>query len=561
MRTSKYPLVSRARSCLLAACLSAAAHGAPDAPPLVKLERPVPAWLATAVCYQIYPQSFADTNGDGIGDLRGIIAKLDYVKSLGVDAIWLNPIYDSPFGDAGYDVRDYKRVASRYGTNADAKLLFAEAHKRGIRVVVDLVAGHTSVEHPWFKDSCRQNRPAKPDFYIWSPPDSNNGDFIAGPGPRDGKYLKNFFPFQPALNYGYGRPNPGRPWEKLPSDPNCVAVREAMRDVMKFWLDQGCDGFRVDMAASLIKNDDGKALTALWQDYRTWLKRYKPEAVLVSEWSNPSKAIPAGFDIDFLIHFESPAYRLLMNPVLNRENANHSFFSVDGTGDITAFLAEYLPQYEKTKTLGFISLPTGNHDFSRPRFQGREIPDLKVVYAMLLTMPGVPFIYYGDEIGMRNLKGWPDKEGAMWRGSCRSPMQWSADANAGFSTASADKLYLPLDPDPKRPNVADEVRDPDSLLHFTRQLIALRHKHPSLGSLGGFKPLYARKNTYPFVYLRSGGPENFLIAVNPSHAATECEVPELDGAKRVASSGAETNGTKLKMGPASYAIYRTQATR
>ena len=175
---------------------------------------------------------------------------------------------------------------------------------------------------------------------------------------------------------------------------------------------------------------------------------------------------------------------------------------------------------------------------------------------MLLTMPGVPFIYYGDEIGMRNLKGWPNKEGAMWRGSCRSPMQWSSGTNAGFSTATADKLYLPLDPDPRRPNVADAERDPDSLLNFTRQLIALRHKNPSLGPLGGFKPLYSQKGAYPFVYLRSGGPENFIIAVNPSNAATECDVPELAGAELVLGSGATAIGAKLKMAQASYAIYR-----
>ena len=455
----------------------------------------------------------------------------------------------------------YKLVASRYGTNADAKRLFEEAHKRGIRVVVDLVAGHTSAEHPWFKESCRQGRNGHSDFYIWSTPDFKNGDFISSPGPRSGKYLKNFFPLQPALNYGYGRPNPGRPWERSPSDPTCVAVREAMRDVMKFWLDMGCDGFRVDMASSLIKSDDGKALAALWQDYRTWLKRYKPDAVLVSEWSNPSKAIPAGFDIDFLIHFNNPAYGLLTNPIVQKDKPNHSFFSIDGSGDITTFLAEYLPQYEQTKGRGFISLPTGNHDFSRPRFQGREVPDLKALYTMLLTMPGIPFIYYGDEIGMRNLKGWPNKEGAVWRGSCRSPMQWNAETNAGFSPAPSDKLYLPLDPDPERPNVAAEERIPDSLLNFTRQLIVLRHKNPSLGPLGGFKPLYAQKGAYPFVYLRSGGPENFIVAVNPSHAAKECDVPELEGTTLIIGSGAEATGAKLKMAPASYAIYRTKGIR
>jgi len=529
------------------------------APVLTKLERTTPDWLTNAVCYQIYPQSFYDSTGDGTGDLPGITAKLDYIKSLGVDAIWLNPFYDSPYGDAGYDVRDYKKVGARYGTNEDARRLFAEAHRRGIRVIIDLVAGHTSVEHPWFQESLHKDASTDKGFFVWAPQDSKEPDFIQSPGPRVGKYLKNYYPFQPALNYGYGRPDPNHPWEHRPSAPDCMAVREAMRDVMKYWLDLGCDGFRVDMASSLIKKDDGKELNALWQDYRTWLKRYKPDAVLVSEWCRPSSAIPAGFDIDFMLHFNNTAYTLLMNPIVQSERPNHSFFSIDGSGDITAFLAQYLPEYEKTRKLGFISMPTSNHDFSRPRYQGREIPDLKVIYTMLLTMPGIPFIYYGDEIGMRNLKGWPKKEGADWRGSCRSPMQWDAGTNAGFSTtSSADNLYLPLDPDPARPNLADQEKDKDSLLNFSRQLIALRHQNPSLSALGGFKPLYAQKNAYPFVYLRSGGPKDFIVALNPSHAAVECEGAELEGATLVLGSGAEVTGKKLKMGPASYAIYSTK---
>ncbi len=544
-------------SLLLIAPVRAADHvpipaDQPGWPPLSHLERQSPGWLTKAIFYQVYPQSYYDSNGNGIGDLRGIISKLDYIKSIGVNAIWLNPIYDSPFGDAGYDVRDYELVAPRYGTNDDARHLFAEAHKRGLHVLLDLVAGHTSIEHAWFKDSSSSASSKHANWYIWP----TDGSGVKNPGARPGKYLPNYFAFQPALNYGYGKIDPAKPWQQPPTAPDCMAVRNAMRGVMKFWLDMGCDGFRVDMAASLIKNDDGKALKALWSDYRGWLERNYPQAILVSEWSDPEAAIPSGFDIDFIIQFGNPAYQCLLNPIRDGDTHKMCFFSRGGVGDIKAFLDAYLPAYEKTHSLGYISLPTGNHDFSRPRFQGREIPDLKVIYAMLLTMPGVPFIYYGDEIGMRNLQGWPSKEGAKWRGFCRSPMQWEPGDHAGFSTADPKQFYLPLDPDPNRPNVATEEKDPDSILNFTRALLKLRAENASLGNLGGFQPLYAEKNKYPFVYLRSGGPDNFIIAVNPSNLAQTCTVPALKNAVPFLINGSQVSDTTLSMTPISYAIYK-----
>ena len=533
-----------------------AVSGSPTA--MTTLERKVPQWLTTAVFYQIYPQSFYDSNGDGIGDLPGVAAKLDYIKSLGVNAIWLNPIYDSPFNDAGYDVSDYCLVAPRYGTNEDARTLFREAHKRGIKVVLDLVAGHTSAEHAWFRDSCQGPQAGHAGWYIWNAT-RTGAQWVASPGPRGGFYLKNFFDSQPALNYGYSNPNPKNPWEQAPSSVSCMQVREAMRGVMRFWLDMGCDGFRVDMAASLVKGP-GKGLLELWQDYRNWLNSHYPEAVLVSEWSQPNSAIPAGFDVDFLIHFGNPAYRHLVQPTLepNRQKPapNNSFFSRNGAGDIKAFLDAYLPQYAATRKLGFISLPTGNHDFSRPRSLGREVDDLKVLHTMLLTMPGVPFIYYGDEIGMRDLPGWPRKEGAMWRGSCRSPMQWADGPQAGFSTADPRQFYLPLDPDPKRPTVAAQETEENSLLTHMRKLIRLRAQEPSLGNLGGFAVLHAEAKSYPFVYLRSGGSSDFVVAINPTERALTWNDPRLAGAKAELVQNANLNGTQVELGPVSFGIYR-----
>ena len=183
------------------------------------MSKNVPKWLSSAVFYQIYPQSFYDSNGDGIGDIGGIIKKLDYVQSLGCNAIWLNPCFESPFNDAGYDVTDFCRVAPRYGTNADLRRLFSTARRRGIRVCLDLVAGHTSIDNPWFVQSCRPTKNKYSDWFIWTDdwarPTPLGFKFVNGFAPRNGSYLANFFCSQPALNYGFADPDPDYPWQRV----------------------------------------------------------------------------------------------------------------------------------------------------------------------------------------------------------------------------------------------------------------------------------------------------------------------------------------------------------
>lgn len=490
-----------------------------------RLSNVTPWWLADAIFYEIYPQSFYDSNGDGIGDLPGVIAKLDYLASLGVNALWLNPCFVSPFGDAGYDISDFRRVAPRYGTNADLRRLFREAHQRGMKVCLDLVAGHTSSDHPWFKASARRTRNRYSDRFIWTDNVWNSapGDLksIQGFGDRDGAYAANFFFFQPALNYGFAHPDPRCPWQLPPDHPSCRALREDMLAIMRYWLDQGCDGFRCDMAFCLIKNDpDYQETMKLWQAWRAVYDRDYPECVLIAEWSSPRHALRAGFHIDFLIHAGGPAYNTLTrheperDAFRNRSYHGPSYFDRSGKGNILSFLKPYLEHYRLTRSLGYISIPTGNHDLTRFAL-GRTDAEIKVGLTFFLSMPGVPYLYYGDEIGMRHLD-LASKEGGYGRTGARSPMQWTRGRNAGFSTAPARRLYLPVDPSPDRPSVEDQEKNPYSVLNHTRDLIRLRRAHPALGNLGGFTPLHAKKGHALFAYLRDAGREKILVALNPS---------------------------------------------
>jgi maltose alpha-D-glucosyltransferase/alpha-amylase len=507
--------------------------------------------MADAVFYEIYPQSFNDSNGDGIGDLEGIRLKLDYVQSLGCNVIWLNPCFDSPFGDAGYDVRDYRKIAPRYGTNADMKRLIGDCHRRGMRICLDFVPGHTSVEHPWFKASCDPKPNRYSNRYVWtdsiweSAPGFNTVNAFSD---RDGQYVTNFFWFQPALNYGFAKPDPAKPWQLATDHPSVRALKREMRDIMEFWLAMGVDGFRVDMASSLVKGDtDGSGMRRHWREIRAWLLRRFPEAVLIAEWSNPAAAIPAGFHVDFMIHFGTPAYNALFRAEPARTcfpcpTPAASFFDPSGKGDIAIFLKHYLAAYEKTRQQGYISLPTGNHDITRLSIE-RSVADQKVALAFLLTMPGLPTIYYGDEIGMRYLRGLVSKEGGFGRTGSRTPMQWNGGKNAGFSKAPAKDLYLPVDSAADRPTVAAQDTDPDSLLNHVRALLALRKASPALGNPAAFELLHGRTGSSALVYLRRSGTQTLLVAINPAAKAAKARFRS----NRVKGAGATLFGKPLKL--------------
>lgn len=546
--------------------LSAAAAGAQQ----------VPEWLRTAAIYHIYPSSFMDSDGDGIGDLEGIRSKLDYVKELGFNTIWLSPCFQSEFEDGGYDITDFYRVDPRFGTNGQLIRLIDEAHAKGIRVCLDLVAGHTSDKHPWFRQSCEADPNLQySDYYIWSDSKQNfpTKKFVRSDAPRNGNYLKNFFDIQPALNYGYANPDPAQPWQQGYDAPGPRAVRQEIRNIMDFWMSKGVDGFRCDMAPSLVKGDD-KDHTAnrrLWREMRTWVEEHHPECILISEWSEPSQAIGAGFHIDLIIHNKSgnDMYRPLVCNTTDKGAPIDCYFDRAGKGQVRSFVERYDKEYRATRGEGFASMPTCSHDIWRLNRNQRRTPEeLKTALTFFLTMPWVPIVYYGEEIGMRSIEDAPVKEGSLSsrnRSSCRTPMQWDATANAGFSTADAERLYLPIDSNPTRPTVAAQQEDPASILNYVRGLLALRAATPALDTGGDWRYLSSVDQPYPMVYLREKDGEKYLVALNPSGSKATAQFPaEGDEAEAVFGTDLKTKCTirkgmaTLEMKPVSAVVFRLE---
>jgi maltose alpha-D-glucosyltransferase/alpha-amylase len=515
-----------------------------------------PSWLNEAVFYQIYPSSYQDSDGNGIGDINGIISRLDYIKSIGVTAIWLNPIYISGWTDGGYDVIDYYRVDRRFGTNSDLVKLVNAAHERGIKIVMDLVAGHSSDQCEWFIQSREAPDLRYSDYYIWpsfKPEEdaqtikpgtsldyaalmnSSAGllrKFVKSDAPRGPYYIKNFYDTQPALNFGFANPDPTHQWEQAVDAPGPMAVRREMKNIISFWMDKGVDGFRVDMASSLVKNDPDKSATIkLWKDdIARWFHGKYPEGVLIAEWFNPAQSISAGFDIDFFCHEGKYNYSSLF--FFNGRNLPNStakpYFSAEGEGSFKEWYYLYTYQYNSVNGKGYVSMPSGNHDFNRLCTEGRtSVDELKVAMTFFLTMPGVPFIYYGDEIGLKQNPLAPSTDGSGFRAGCRIPMLWDSSANAGFSTAPEDKIYIPQDPDKERITVEKSEIDSNSLLNYMKVLIALRGKHNALGADGTWVLVSDLDNPYPMVYERKLGSDRCLIAINPSSRTVSIDLPLL----------------------------------
>lgn len=553
-----------------------------------------PAWLDSSVFYQIYPSSYKDSDGNGIGDIPGITSKLDYIKSIGVTAIWLNPVYVSGWMDGGYDVIDFYRIDPRFGTNSDLVTLVDEAHKRGIRVIMDLVAGHTSNQNQWFIQSMESDPNLRySDYYIWTneisekdkadiinrhsqpnPQSSTIGTFVEADAPRAKYYYKNYYEAQPALNYGFANPDPSKPWEQSVDAPGPKAVWQELRNIMTFWFDKGVDGFRVDMAQSLVKNDPDHSVTSsMWRGFTKWVHENYPENVLLAEWSDPEVSLPAGFNVDFFLPWRSATgYTKLILPEPYGKHATN-YFNKAGKGEVREFVDFYSRTLKSVGKYGYMAPQTSNHDVQRPNAYTRNtIDQLKVAITFFLTLKSIPFIYYGDEIGMKYNEHSPEKEGSREvfssgfvneRSGSRTPMQWTKGENAGFSTCRPEDIFLPVDTDGGKLTVESQDNDPNSLLNHVRSILALRRESKAMGNVGNWEYVSNPDQPYPMVYKRSFGDELYVVALNPSGRKVSAEFGTLNRreAAPVTMVGTAKYRTgkisdRIDMGPVSAVIFK-----
>ena len=427
------------------------------------------------IVYEIYPTSFFFFFYDGIGDLNGITQKLDYVKDTGFNAIWLNPFYLSPFNDGGYDVKDFKAVDPRFGTKEDFINLLKEAHKRDIKIIIDLVAGHTSEEHPYFLKSGEEERNEYSDLFIWTNDVWNLNPkykLISGRHPRNGNYLVNFFSFQPALNFGF-KDIDDPSWQMHYTDTRTYKAREFIIDVMLYWLDLGVDGFRVDMADSLVKNDDNKEATIeVWNYMFSKVKEKYPNSFFVSEWCNPWQSFKAGFDADFILDHWDNFY----HDFVRADQYSNGPSVLDGA-DEAHFIEDLMARYNASLTDGgYLAHISGNHDVIRLANYNIE-EKIRIYFMLMFFLPGIPFVYYGDEIGMKHIK-MKNKDGGYQRVGSRTPMQWNHDINDGFSKTNKE-LYLPVN-QASDITLEDNLNNENSLYYFIKKLADIRRNNEFL---------------------------------------------------------------------------------
>jgi maltose alpha-D-glucosyltransferase/alpha-amylase len=401
-----------------------------------------------------------------------------------------------------------------------------------MKVIFDYVITYTAIDHPWFIESCKQNPNKYTNWYVWNDnvwkmeEGEFSNRFIQGYGQRNGNFMRNFYWSEPALNFGFGKPDSNKTWQLPTNHPDVLAMREELKKIFCYWMDMGADGIRADMAGALVKGNDVNGDTKkFWKEIRQIVQEKYPQAFMVSEWSYPKDALDGLFHADFFHWFDG--YNDVAQKeswrILNGYSEGHSFFDKEGKGNIAYFLSKYMEQYNETKNKGYILLPLGNHDNARMNVN-RTTDELEMIMAFGITMPGIPFIYYGNEIGMRELYDMPQIEGAYKpRAGARTPMQWTSGKNRGFSTADFSKLYLPVDTSDDAPNVETEQQDTHSLLNRVKKLIELKHTEPALAAYAEFVPLYAKENTYPLVYARANGKETIIVILNPAEKSAMAE--------------------------------------
>ena len=489
-------------------------------------------WWERGIIYQIYPRSFKDSNGDGIGDLRGIRSKLDYLEWLGIDAIWVSPIFPSPMADFGYDVSNYTDIDPIFGTLADFDDLLADVHARGMKLLLDYVPNHTSDQHPWFLDSRSSRTSPKRDWYIWRDPASNGGppnnwlaNFGGGAWERDEKtgqhYYHAFLKEQPDLNWR----NP--------------EARRAMLNVLRFWLDRGVDGFRVDVMHHLVKDTEFRdnPPNPEWfpgmSPYRELLTTYTVDLPEVQEIVAQMRAVIEEYDDRMLVgEIYLPVERLMAYYGASGKGAHLPFnFQLIRLPWKAKEISTAVERYEALlPSYAWPNWVLGNHD--KPRIASRAGADqTKVAAMLLLTLRGTPTMYYGDEIGMHdvaiapNLVQDPFEKNVpglgLGRDPVRTPMQWTSGPWAEFSTM---RPWLPLADDFATFNVDAERDDPTSLLTFYRRLIKLRREEPAL-SVGDYSAVPSGDDV--MAYMRKADGRRLLIVLNFGARPQSFNVAEL----------------------------------
>ncbi|MDQ1582917.1 MAG: maltose alpha-D-glucosyltransferase / alpha-amylase [Microbacteriaceae bacterium] len=514
-----------------------------------------PQWYRRAVFYEVMVRAFVDSNGDGSGDLQGLVSKLDYLQWLGVDALWLPPFFTSPLRDGGYDVADYRSILPEFGTVDEFKDLVTKAHERNMRVVIDLPLNHTSDQHEWFQQSRKDPNGPYGDFYVWSDTDEKYPNIRiiftdtedsnwAFDSERRQFFFHRFFSHQPDLNYD----NP--------------AVHEAIFEVVRFWLDMGVDGFRLDAIPYLYESDEGNGEGE--PPTHDFIKRLRemvdvdyPGRVMIAEANQWPREVAAFFGTE-----EEPECHMAFDfPVMPRifyslrsQQAGELVRVLSETTDIPdgAGWAVFLRNHDEL-TLEMVSEEYRQAMYGwyayDPRMRAnigirrRLAPlldnsraELELAHALLFSLPGSPFLYYGDEIGMGDNIWLPDRD------SSRTPMQWTPDRNAGFSTADPGKLFLPVVQSLvyhfNQINVESQLAQSRSLLHWVRNVIHVRKAHPVFG-LGSIRVLETdHESVLAFVrsYAGSGShfgdqPEDVLCVFSFAHnpVAVTLEAPEFAG--------------------------------
>ena len=518
-------------------------------------------WWKESVVYQIYPKSFKDSNGDGVGDIRGIIQKLDYLKELGVNVLWISPMLESPQDDNGYDISDYRRIYKEYGNMEDYEELLSEAHKRDIRILMDLVVNHTSDEHNWFVESRKSKDNPYRDYYIWKDPvngkEPNNwgGAFGGSAWEYDPQtqmyYLHLFSKKQPDLN-----------WEN-------EKVRQEVYDMMTFWCEKGIDGFRMDVISMISKDQtfpDGEMNNSLYGDFgpycvhgprvHEFLQEMNRE--VLSRYDIMTVGETSGVTIEEAQKYAGEAGKEL-NMVFQFEHVDN------GSGDYGKWTTEkydfkefkriMIKWQEELQGKAWNSLFLGNHDQPRSvsRF-GNDNPAYRETSAKMLAtclhmMQGTPYVYQGEELGMTNvyfdkLEDYRDIESINFftelteaglmtpeymmkclmlrsRDNARTPMQWDDSAQAGFTNGAP---WIKVNPNYKEINAAQQLEDPNSIFYYYQKLIRLR-KEKDIIVYGGFEPLY-RDDEQIFAYIRRQDQEKLLTVCNFSDKNAEMEIPE-----------------------------------